>query len=636
MVARRLSVEARLQTQNAGQTALQANDEIEPFAIPLRDANGNLPGVPALPTGATVYPPSGDQSGVTDRTALLGAIAAQTPIYLVPDGEYFSDQKLPASSLIRCVGGSAVVRVTGAGCIIVDDEGPTIWPSAIAGCPVTPIPKTPTNIVWNGQSNMSARPAGSLGYSPITAFRNPSITAWSDVTNSFVEAVDGEANTRAAFGAYGDGSEGPGLGQVGQRVAYAIQQQSGQTIRNFALAYTGQGIDYFLPSSLTHAYYSPGYVPLQNPTYNNYDLLLTMVDAAALTTPIELIVFIQGEANSGETQANYYAKIKELVTAWVADYPQAHVVIVKTLGSSAAYAGVQAAQAQIADENPHVHLVDNQDMYSDLGSAWYGSSNGASHYTNYIGYEVCADRIFATLQGQTWEPLTFVGHADNIFAWDSVFNEHHDTGLDGSEAVWEDYKGLQSLGDYGPTPPGHTKADPNYGGRSSVTMEKAASQGMKAAALTGSGKKWTFFMVLRPSDPTYSVDYIAMLYGTGGIGRLAVYSSTVWGVEVGGGGVNLDPPFLDQVNPSVQRICVFINGDDLTASLYVNGALTSTKSIAGTESPATPELYLSSVLGVGAWWQGSIAHLRINSGHVTSLQDVQDMDAWAVTEFKLA
>lgn len=589
-----------------------------------------------LPPGATFYAPPGDSTGVKDRTVLLNAIASQTPVYLQPDGEYTSDQKLPASNMIRCTGGQATIRLLTGGCMVVDDEGALIYPDAIPGCPTTPIPKTPTNIIWNGQSNMSARPAGSLGYSPITAFRDPAITAWSNMSNSFVEAVDGEANTRAASGAYGDGTEGPGLGQVGQRVAYSIYQLSGQTLRNFALAYTGQGIDYFLPSSLVKAFYSPGYVPAQDPTYNNYNLMKSMVTTAALTTPIELIVFIQGEANSGETQANYYSKLKTLVTAWVADYPKAHIIIVKTLGSAAGYAGVQAAQAQLASENPHVHLVDNQDLYSDLGTAWYGSSNGASHYTNYIGYEVCANRIFATLQGQTWAQLSFVPHADNVFAWNSVYTEHHDVGLDGSEAVWEDYKGLQSLGDYGPTPPGHTKVDPNYGGRSSVTMLRASQQGMKAAALTGSGKKWTFFMVLRPSDPAYNVDYITMLYGAGGIGRLAVYTSTVYGVEVAGGGVNLDPPFLDQVNPSVNRICVFINGDDLTASLYVNGMLTSTKAIVGTESPTTPQLFLSSVLGVGAWWQGSIAHLRVNAGHVTTLQDVQAMDAWAVTEFKLA
>lgn len=266
-------------------------------------------------------------------------------------------------------------------------------------------------VMFNGQSNMAAAPNGTKGASAVKRYlMGPvgSINAandqqgWSYTLGRFVPVVDGGASAKST-------SNLPGVGQIGavvmRRLAEAAQGR--KTIYSYALAYSSQNIDYFLPSSATPAFFEDG---SQDPSLNNYNLLKAFV-AASGRLP-KLYVWCQGEANAGTDEATYFAKLETLFLATRADYPGIKWVIIGTIGnafdrtalppgmgSGAPVTEVRRAQQRLAEKYADVYFVGNTDM---MGSTAHFDG---VHYKDYTGYFEVGERVVKVLKSQTWEPV---------------------------------------------------------------------------------------------------------------------------------------------------------------------------------------------------------------------------------------
>lgn len=237
-------------------------------------------------------------------------------------------------------------------------------------------------MLWlNGQSNAEAF-LGVIGDpSPIADYLGPDLLLWSDIDDAFVEAGDGGGNLRSYCPPNYPPDLSPGGGLVLTRLMRQLADLSGSTIRAIAHARSSHEIAYFERESVQLAQYG------DNTTHaemNNYELMLDCKTRSGRR--VDLMIWCQGESDSGDSQAAYYAKIAPLFASYWADYG-APIVLISTINVAA----VAAAQAQLAEERDYVHLQDNADM---VGNATYYDG---LHYTA-AGYAKVADRIYAMLR----------------------------------------------------------------------------------------------------------------------------------------------------------------------------------------------------------------------------------------------
>ncbi len=478
------------------------------------------------------------------------------------------------------------------------------------------LPRTPLRILMWGQSNGAAIPVGTLGQSEISSLLGPDLLS-SNEAGTFAQMGDGAGNFR------GNGSSACG-GQVLTRLMRRIANASGQTVRAWAHCYTGQGIEYFLPGSVTRAHYTDG---TQHASKNNYTLLTDAITGSAITP--DLMIHFQGEANSvGMDQPTYYANLRALWEARHALYPAAHLLIWTTLTGGASNA-IAAAQAQLASEEPMVHLVDTRDMFGN--TAFWAPTGAGEHYSNHLGYDRAADRGWAVLQRAARDDVPSVDHIEDLSSLFTHFYSyrHSLTGL--SIDPWQPNVGTDSLvsvSGYGV--PRHVVSDSAFGGRTSARFRSG-----KAATLTDSitqsGIDWTWFGTVRLGnvgadmclfslrDPDGSNHSWTVKVKTGG-DLVAEYG----GSEVGSG-VQLD---LD----AAQTIGVVIDGTGVVARLYVNGALASTVALPGTQqNPTAPVVWVGSRFGTSQFFDGWIHSFSFGNAAATTPQ-IALSHAWSAEE----
>lgn len=355
----------------------------------------------------------------------------------------------------------------------------------------------PTVIMLVGQSNMASGPPQTYGYSELTELLGPDILGFGHEAQAMVPVVDGTANARANHGGIGTGG-GPGLGQVGTRIARHIADERSATVRTYALAYSGQAIGYFLPASVTMAKFEDG---SSHATLNNYNLLKSYV-AAAGHVP-QLYVWIQGEADAGRTDGAYYADLLTLWTALQADYPGIKLLIVGTIQSAPSWpddrggvgggsvAGVRIAQKRLAAENPtRIYYIDTKDMRGH--TAWFHTN----HYTA-AGYEEVALRIFAALSEEGCRASVEAAQQPRVTypAFEHQWGQVRSLGGGGALGAWSDDIGTDSLLPEG-TAPTHVPSSDYFGGRTVVGFEVALNARLTEASIAG-GNAWLFFAVCR-------------------------------------------------------------------------------------------------------------------------------------------
>lgn len=501
------------------------------------------------------------------------------------------------------------------------------YPDRVTGAPLTDLPANPTTIIMNGQSNAAAiPPAGTLGFSAMVQYLGTDLKGWSDSTHTFVDLVDGSANMRANAGGLGTGA-GPGGGQILTRVMREIADATGGTVYSISHAYSSQPIDYFRRGSATMAYYEDG---TQHATKNNYTLIRDEAITSGRT--VELIIFIQGESDSGVARSTYYTKLRELVEDWAEDFPSAHVLIVSCAGSSL-FDGVRAAQRQVCDENPHCHYVDTTDMYGS--TAFYGG-NAGPHYTSFVGYEEVALRIIAKLRGLPDRPdVPVVQHADICAAWKNGYGHARTLVAGPAVSSWTDYIDGKHATE-ATNRPAHTVADANFAGYPSVQFTGTSSHKLTSSATDETSQDFSVFAVMKADDLS-AIRYLFALEANATADRAGLmypaFSGQAPWFETNGAGAVFTGGTA--VSTSYQTIGVTYNSAATQARLYVNGVLDSTITVAATETFTTAVLRLGVAPGGAAnFWTGRIAWFLLGVGIVADATAMANCHTWAQTEFK--
>lgn len=572
-----------------------------------------------IPANAVVVQPSGITSGVTDRAAIQAALDGGFPVYLVPGATYYRDVEFTGDlSLVRCIGGEAtIVGVGSVDDLYVSDKIPMNASQIVADR--GPTSGLPTVILFNGQSNMVAGPTPTFGYSELTSLLGADILGWGHTAAAWTQVVDGSCNARANHGGLGTGP-GPGLGQIGTRLARDIADATGQTIRTYSLAYSGQPISYFLPASATLAYFEDG---SQHGSLNNYNLLKSYVTAGGYVP--QWYVWCQGEADAGRTPDAYYADLSTLWTALQADYPGIKVLIIGTIGdaqdragpATGTVTGVRQAQKRLADENPdRVFFVDNTDLRHHT-AYWY-----LNHYYaysgSYAGYHEVERRCFAKMRGEPDRPrlpaYPVIDHPQSVFSFDHVWAQRHSLGVGGVLASWQDDIGSDSLGVENGTPE-HIASDPNFGGRTVIRFDQTASERLTESSITGSNI-WTFVVLARVTAVALAgTPTIWQLETAPGTNRIAfMFSGQQHLLDLNGNGVTFTGPAICEGNvPHVYGVTY--NGTDGTAKLYIDGVLVS--SLAGLANVnaglAAMRIRIGSYSGVGHFG-GEMAFIGCKAG----------------------
>lgn len=466
------------------------------------------------------------------------------------------------------------------------------------------LPYLPRVFIMNGQSNAAASCPGTHNYTYLTQFLSSRLKAWSNLgTPGFVNMVDGQANMQST------NADLPGGGQVLSRVASYVVDKTGDTVYTFSLAYTGQGIQYFLPASATPAYYSDG---TQHATLNNYNLLLASVTAAGmLESPIE-IIWIQGEADAGMAQATYYGYLSTLITAWRTNYPNCRITIVKTLGADVA--GVAAAQVQASETFANVLLIDNQDMYGY--TAYWG--NQGEHYTDCNGYSTVARRIIEAYGGPPANELILTDSLKDIAAWSHIYQYRVQTGFAAGRAqagAWDDDEAT------GPVQlvPGTANApttipyDPTFNGFSCVSSNSANTESLHAT-IQEDGIDWTFFFVFScPSTAASVIGALFHVFAAGGRFGADVPASGRWAVFYTGlGDITTSGPVPRA--DEVQTAGIVINGTETEVRWYKNGLLAATAVCSGAANPVNPDFCIFAILSTSQLLTAKVAlHASVNA-----------------------
>lgn len=496
----------------------------------------------------------------------------------------------------------------------------------VPGASGAPRVAAPTTILINGQSNAAAIPPQYLGYSAFDTYLGSDIQAWYQTDGAFVQAIDGSANTIADASGNGDGP-GPGLGLIGSYVARQAADASGETVYCFALARSGKGIGYFLPTESSDlAEYEDG---SSHGTLNNYDLLKAQVDASGRT--VQAIIWCQGEGDAGTTQRAYYDSLRDLLEAWAEDYPGAHVYLITTIGDSGGEIGgsdvtaIRAAQVELANENPHVHLVDTSDM--EGVTAYFGPGTDTSHYSKYVGYDEVARRVWATMQSTTRDDVSNVTHGDDVRAWAHRYLYRHNV-VGGLVTTWQDDIGTKSVGVSG-TAPSRSANVTAIANRSSIVWD-GSDDTLATAALGESGTAWTVFVVAKLTA-TGSAQMLAHLYDSGGpeLGLLLDNGSGKPAVRQG----STTTAFSSATAPDTgwHSFALVVSGT--SATFYLDGVSDDTATITS-QNLTTPALHVAATQGASEYLGGETACLYVVNAAASS-GEIADMHTWAGVEFGL-
>lgn len=489
-----------------------------------------------------------------------------------------------------------------------------------------------TTLMLNGQSNMVAPPPVPYGQSPLTRYLGPDLLGFSQTSQTFVQLVDGGANAKSTLG--------PGGGQIGTILARRLATEYG-VIRVYALAYSGQGIDYFLPTSLTKAFFEDN---TQHATLNNYALLKSYVTTTGVVP--QLYVWIQGEADAGVDQATYYGKLKTLFDQTRIDYPGIKWLIVGTIGnaqdrSQAQFSatvgnplgGVRGAQRQLADENPDVVLIEEPtDM---LGATAYFDG---VHYTA-AGYEEIGERLFVDLRGTTPRAdVKLVEHSLQISGW--TWTEFF---LGPRSVASGDVQQWQTLVPPSTTimvpnvaAPGHVAFDDDFGGRGAIDFALDSGETLKVTGLTAANN-WTVFCVAKLDAINNGNRYLFSVNSAGGGTRIAfivVGQANKHQYLEGGSGFDfVNTLGFGATTVGAHSYCMTIDTTNTTLKLYVDGVLFGTATLTGAQTNMT-EVWVGSHLGAGTI-DGRVAHLAYARNAVATAEQVAKFHAWAKAEFKL-
>lgn len=500
---------------------------------------------------------------------------------------------------------------------------------SVPAAPTTARAANPSVILINGQSNAAAIPPQYLGYSAANAYLGSDIQCWYQTAGAFAQAIDGSANTIADASGNGDGP-GPGLGLIGSYVARQSADAGNQPVRCFALARSGKGISYFLPTEASDlAEYEDG---SSHGSLNNYNLLKAQVVASGHT--VQAIIWCQGEANAGTTQRSYYDSMRDLLEAWALDYPAAHVYLVTTIGDASGEIGgtditaIRAAQAELATENPHVHLVDTSDMEGQ--TAWFGSANDTSHYTKYAGYDEVARRVWATMQSTTRSDVAEVDHCDDVISWEHRWLYRR--AVTGVAAVqnWQNDISAKSFGIAG-VGPTHLPNVAAIADRS-ATRWNGSDNTLTTASLDETGTTWTIFGVAK-LNATGAAQMLLHLYDSAGpelgllldngSGRPAVRNGTTTTAFSGG----------TAPDTGWHSFALTINGT--AAAFYLDGAADDTATITSQNIGSAVVLWVASRLNTDQFANVDIACLYL-ADEAADAGEVADMHAWAQVEFNLS
>lgn len=259
------------------------------------------------------------------------------------------------------------------------------WQLASRNPAALPYPTQLLTIWNNGQSNAESQaPAGTPGVPGTMAplllpEAGPPLYLWSDQTDAFVSASDGGGNFRAVKAP--SGTLGPCGGMILTRVMRLVANASGRPVYGVSHARSSHEIAYFAEDSVQLSQYGDNST---HPTLNNYQHMRQAVQLSGRRVGLQL--FWQGESDSGDSQATYYAKAAALSSAWWRDYKAPQIWIRPWVGT-----GVRAAQDQLAAERDYVYTLNNDDM---IGNGTYQADG--LHCTA-PGYAKVADRIVAML-----------------------------------------------------------------------------------------------------------------------------------------------------------------------------------------------------------------------------------------------
>lgn len=354
-----------------------------------------------------------------------------------------------------------------------------------------------------GQSNIANGAHPTAGFSELTPLLGPDILGFNQITQTMTQVVDGSASTRANFGGYGTGP-GPGLGQIGTRLARRIANTTGQTVRTYALARAGKSITWFLPSSTDRHEYEDGSL---HPTLNNFNYGVACVAAAGVVPQGE--IWCQGEADGAMLKTTYRAHLETRRTALKAAYGASFKqIIIGTIGNrddrsavgQPAVTGVRKAQREFCEAYPNDTLfIDNTDMRGL--TSWF---SGLHYYHNDIassaGYEEVYERVFAAMRGLPTRPaVAQTQHPVAVWpTFDHWWGYRHSIGGTSPPhplASWSDDIGVSSLGVENGSPE-HIASDAGFGGRAVIQFDRATSDRLSVAPIAG-GNKWFFFWAMR-------------------------------------------------------------------------------------------------------------------------------------------
>lgn len=495
----------------------------------------------------------------------------------------------------------------------------------------------PLVAIINGQSNAVAGPPAPIrGASAMTKHLGADILAFGHTAQAFVQAVDGGASAKTTV-AVPSSTTGPGVGQVGALLFRKIASKTGQIIRTYALAYTGQGVDYFLPTSVTLAFFDDN---TQHGSLNNYNLIKSYVTVSGFVP--SLYVWIQGEADAGSTQANYYGKLKIIFDQTRIDYPGIRWAIVGTIGnkqdrlSSAGQpvTAVRAAQKQLADENPGVvFFVDIADFAE---TAFMNVDD--THYATYCGYEEVAERIFTAIAGEPLRPkVSAAMNMRDAFPWTEFFYANK-TVAAGDVSQWQTDvpPNTTVMVPHNAKAPLNVTFDAAVGNRSALEFDKENFETLKVIGLTATND-WTAFIVFK-GDVINLGQFLVQIEDAGASNRVGL----VWA-----GQSNKIQYFYNSAQAdfaggqtftsdavAIHTACFVVNTTGLTVTLYIDGVLFGTAAISGTEINMTT-VWLASVLGTSPF-EGRVYAFGYGRGVLATAQQAADMHAGARSEFKLA
>lgn len=503
----------------------------------------------------------------------------------------------------------------------------------------------PTVIMFNGQSNMANGAHPTAGFSELTPLLGPDILGFNQITQTMTQVVDGGACSRANFGGYGTGP-GPGLGQIGTRLARMIADTTGGTVRTYALARAGKSITHFLPASGDLAEFEDG---SQHPTLNNFNLMLSYVTATGIIPQWE--IWCQGEADAAMLKTTYRAHLETRRTALKAAYGAGFKqMIIGTIGNrddraavgEAAVTGVRKAQREFCEAHPDDTLfLDNTDMRG-LTSWFSGLHYYYSNIASSAGYEEVALRCFAALRGlpdrpavpETQHPVAVWPTFDH---WWGYRHSIAGTVPPHTLASWQDDIGTDSLGVENGSPE-HIASDTGFGGRAVIQFDRASSDRFTVASIAG-GNKWFFFWSMRVSridvhQCVWQLEEASVIFGY----RLGfdILNGGAPAICINGGDITFTGAYTLDVGVE-HTYGVMYDGTAGTAQLWIDGVLQSTRTgLADCVCGPNARIRVGSFSGA-SHFTGEIAFIACEAAPAAfpTAAEMAEMHAGARSELKL-